>query len=298
MRTEAKGALAVLVAAAGYGTLPILLKLALAAGAGVWPLLAWRFLLGAAFVWIVVAATRQRLPSRGRVPALLGLGVLYAANAAAFLFGLQWVSAATAVLVFFPYPAVVVLLSRIFFGEPLTTRRLAALTAALAGCMLTAGAGLQGGQTRGILLILVAMVLLSVSILISAAILRELPELGSLAFVHTGIAVASTMVALSAGGLALGGGSRAIVIAVALGLVATALPVTLFLIGIKWIGPARAAIYSTVEPLLAVSLAAIVLGEHLGGLQVVGGLLVVVGVVWLSRERLPGPPAQDDVGPA
>ncbi len=153
--------------------------------------------------------------------------------------------------------------------------------------MLTAGAGLQGGQTRGVLLILVAMLLLSVSILVSAPILRELPELGSLAFVHSGIAVASTVVAVAAGGLALGGGSRAVVLAIALGIVATALPVTLFLIGIKWLGPARAAIYSTVEPLLAVSLAAIVLGERLGGLQIVGGLLVIGGVVWLSRERTP-----------
>jgi drug/metabolite transporter (DMT)-like permease len=285
MRTEVKGSLAVLVAAACYGTLPVLLKLALAAGAEVWPLLAWRFLLGAALVWLVVGTTGRRLPPRGSVPSLLGLGVLYAANAAAFLVGIQWVPAGTAVLVFFTYPAVVVLLSRVFLGEPLTSRRLIALTTALVGCMLTAGAGLQGGQARGILLILLAMAILSVAILISAPILRELPELGSLAFVHTGIAVASTMAALAAGGLALGGGPQAVVITIALGLVATALPVTLFLIGIKWIGPARAAIYSTVEPLLAVTLAAVVLGERLGGLQMLGGLLVIAGVLWLSRER-------------
>lgn len=285
MRTEAKGSLAVLVAAAGYGTLPILLKLALEAGAAIWPLIAWRFLIGASLVWLYVLVGRRALPSRGGWPALAGLGALYAGNATAFLVGLQWVPAATASLVFFTYPAVVVLLARFFFGEPLTARRLLTTGAAFAGCLLTAGAGLHGGRPVGIALILLAMAIVSVSILISQPILRDRPEAGSAAVVHTVIAAATTAVALSAGGLALGGGLRAAVLAALLGLLATALPVTLFLSGIKWIGPAKASLYSTLEPGVTVVLAALVLGERISFGQMLGGSLIVAAVASLALER-------------
>jgi drug/metabolite transporter (DMT)-like permease len=104
--------------------------------------------------------------------------------------------------------------------------------------------------------------------------------------VHTAIAVVSTLVALALGGLVLGGGTRAAVLVFLLGLVATALPVTLFLVGIKRIGPARAAIYSTLEPAITVGLAALVLGERISAGQLFGGLLIVAAVLGLALERL------------
>ena len=295
MRSERLGTIAILVASVGYATIPILLKLALEAGAAIWPLIAWRFLIGAAAVWLFMLVARRQLPSRRRVPALVLLGILYAGNATAFLVGLQWVPAATASLVFFTYPAVVVVLSRVFLGEPLTRRRVLAAALALFGCLLTAGAGLHGGESRGIALILVATALLSATILISQPVLRNQPAAGGAAVVHTAIAAVSVLVALGMGGLALGGGTRAAVLTLLLGLVATALPVTLFLVGIKRIGPARAAIYSTVEPMITVGLAALVLGERISLGQLLGGLLIVAAVLGLAfeglRARLPPGPA-------
>lgn len=286
MRSERLGTIAILVASVGYATIPILLKLALQAGAAIWPLIAWRFLIGAIAVWLFVLIGRRPLPSRRRLSALVVLGILYAGNAMAFLVGLQWVPAATASLVFFTYPAVVVVLSRVFLGEPLTRRRVSAAGLALAGCLLTAGAGLHGGEPRGIGLILVATALLSATILVSQPALRNQPAAGGAAVVHTAIAVVSTLVALALGGLVLGGGTRAAVLVFLLGLVATALPVTLFLVGVKRIGPAQAAIYSTLEPAITVGLAALVLGERISAGQLFGGLLIVAAVLGLALERL------------
>ena len=286
MRSERLGTAAILVASVGYATIPILLKLALEAGAAIWPLIAWRFLVGAAAVWLFVLVGRRQLPARPRVSVLVLVGLLYAGTAMAFLVGLQWVPAATASLVFFTYPVVVVVLSRVFLGEPLTRRRLLASGLALSGCLLTAGAGLHGGEPRGIALILVATALLSATILISQPALRNQPAAGGAAVVHTVIAAVSTLVALALGGLALGGGTRAAVLTVLLGLVATALPVTLFLVGIKRIGPTRTAIYSTLEPMITVSLAALILGERISLGQLFGGALIVAAVLGLALERL------------
>lgn len=284
-RADRRGTLAVLAAAACYATLPILVKLALAAGARIWPLVAWRFLIGSALVWLYIALGRRPLPPAAAAPALLGLGALYACNALAYLVGLQWVPAATASLLFYSYPAVVVLLAAVFLRERLGRRRLLALLLALSGCGLTAGAGIHGGQPRGIALILAGVALISAFILLSHAVLRRLPTLGATAVSLTATAAVAAAAATATGGFGLGGGSGTALLAVLLGLLATALPIPLFLAGIQAVGPGRAVILSTVEPVLTVVLAAALLGETIAAGQVAGGALIVAAVVWLRTER-------------
>lgn len=294
-RRDLEGTAAVLGAAACYATLPILVKLALAAGARIWPVVAWRFLIGAALLWIFVGAARRPLPARRRLPALAGLGLVYAGNATAFLVGLQYVPAATAILLFFTYPALVVLLAAVFLGERLTGRRLTAVALAVGGCALTAGAGLHGGSPAGILLILVSVGFVSSFILASRPVLRDLPALGATAVLLAATAGVTTAAALLTGGLAPGGDDSVPALLGLLGLVATALPVTLFLAGIQRVGAGRAAILSTVEPALTVVLAALVLGEPISTGQLVGGGLIVAGVAWLRSER-PLPEAGEPPG--
>ena len=85
MSRELKGTLALVAAAAGYGTLAVLVKLALAAGAAIWPLVAWRFVLGATLVWAYVLVGRRPLPPPRRLPGLALLGFLYCGDAIAYL---------------------------------------------------------------------------------------------------------------------------------------------------------------------------------------------------------------------
>lgn len=294
MRPELRGTLAVLASAACYSTLAILVKLGLAAGAHIIPLVAWRFLIGTVLVWAFVGVTRRRLPPRRSVPALLGLGAIYAGNALAALAGLIWVPAATAALLFYAYPAVVVLLAALFLAEPLTARRGTALALALAGCALTAGTGIHGGAPIGVFLILLGVALVSAFILLSHPVYRELPALGSTAFVLTSTAALTTGAALATGGLGLEGGATTAWVALLLGTVGTAIPIPLFLAGVKLVGPGKAAILSTIEPAITVLLAAAILGEALAPGQLLGGALILSAVLWLRAERpLPraeGPP--------
>ncbi len=77
---------------------------------------------------------------------------------------------------------------------------------------------------------------------------------------------------------------RPLILLGAIGLLSTAMPITLFLVGIQWIGPARAAIFSTVEPAFTLTLAALVLGDRLSALQWFGAAAIVAGVIWLRLE--------------
>ena len=122
---ERRGSLAILIAAASYGFLSVFVKLALDAGVDVLALAAWRFVLGAALVWVLLAVRRRPIPPLRSWPALAGLGLLYSVDSLAYVSALQWVPAATAVLVFYVYPVVVVLLAAAFLGERLTAMQLA-----------------------------------------------------------------------------------------------------------------------------------------------------------------------------
>ena len=96
---ERRGSIAILIAAASYGFLSVFVKLALEAGVDVLSLAAWRFVLGAALVWVLLALRRRPVPPLRSWPALAGLGLLYSIDSLAYVSALQWVPAATAVLV-------------------------------------------------------------------------------------------------------------------------------------------------------------------------------------------------------
>lgn len=285
MKPSTRGGLAVVAAAACFSTLPVLGKLALGAGAELWPMVAWRFAGGAALAWAFVLPADARLPDRKRSIALLALGVLYGGVGLAFLASLRWIPATTASLVFYTYPAVVLVLAALFLGERITAGRLGSLALAVSGCALTAGiGGLQGG-TEGVLLVLLSVVGLAVYITASRHLMEELPARGSAAVVLTGAASTVTIAALLRGGLALGGGADAALWTGAMAVVATALPLILFLFGIRRVDAGTASLLATVEPALTALMAAALLGERLTLLQYLGGALILAGVLRLRLER-------------
>jgi drug/metabolite transporter (DMT)-like permease len=64
--------------------------------------------------------------------------------------------------------------------------------------------------------------------------------------------------------------------------------VSLFFAGLHRVGPTRASIISTAEPLTAVLLAFAIFGESMTLLQLAGGALVLGGVWWVSTPGRAG----------
>ncbi len=66
---------------------------------------------------------------------------------------------------------------------------------------------------------------------------------------------------------------------VAVAAISTFIAIQTFYAGSRRIGAAQASLISTVEPVWTISLAAILLGERLGPIQLIGGALVIGGVI-------------------
>lgn len=291
MTKEVRGTLAVFGAALGYCFLPILAKLALAEGVRLIPMVTWRFVIASATIWLLMAVTRRAAPRRQAWPGLVGLGLLYAVNATAYLSALQWLSASFASLVFFTYPIVVIGLAALFLGERLTRQRMLATLLAVGGCALIVGFRGHEAAPAGLLLIVIAVAFVSLYILFGQQVMREAPAHGAAAVSLLATAVVMLFAAWVTGGLELGGGGRGALLVAAMGVLSTAFPVTLLLIGIRDIGPGQASVYATVEPFLTVLLAAVLLGERIAPLQYAGGFVLLSGVLWLRLQRPPHPPA-------
>ena len=285
MNNETRGALAILGSALGYGGLPVLGKIALDRGVGVVPLVAWRFAIAAVLLWGIVLVCRLPSPSRRKARAASILGVVYAGASLAFMVGLERIPAGLASLVFFTYPTVVVLISRFWGGEPLTVRRVVSLFVATGGCALIVGQGIATIELAGVLWVLVAVALVAAFVVASHEAMADTPPISSTAVLLTATAVLALAFGLFANGLSVPRDPTTLTVLVALGVTSTAIPVTLFLLGVQWIGPAKASIFATIEPLITVTLAAVFLSERLLPLQLVGGALILAGVVWLRLER-------------
>jgi len=70
----------------------------------------------------------------------------------------------------------------------------------------------------------------------------------------------------------------------AIALASTVVAILAFFAGLKRVGPAVASIVSTLEPVVTVALAWIVLGETLSPIQLLGGTRVLAAKITLARK--------------
>ena len=291
------------LSAAGCGTMAIFAKEAYAAGLTLPALLAGRFTLAAAILWgmLIVRRTPLRLPAR-RVLGLLAMGGIgYVGQSFAFFTALQTIPAATTGLLLYTYPALVTLLAWLLLRDHLTATRALAVAVSFAGCVLVLGAPAGTAlDPTGVAWGLTAAVVYSLYIIAGTRLTAGVPPLLASAWITTAAAAVYGAAGAAGGLLIPPADPSGWVWLVAIALVCTVLAIAGFVAGLARVGPARAAILSTFEPIVTVCLAALVLGEPLAWTQLLGGALILAAIGLLQIRR-PGSrlaPAPEPAVPA
>jgi len=278
----------VAVSAISFGTLGIFGKLASRHGIPLPELLGLRFGVAAVALW-GLALLRRDVSWLGvrRSLGLLAMGALYVLQATAYFTSLRTVPAAITSILLYVYPVLVTLLARVVVGEPLTRMRLVSLALACVGVLLVVGPAPTGHlDLGGVLLGLASAVVYSTYILTGGVLLRGVPALYASAVITTVGGACFLLFAAATSQLhGLDGDGWGIVAGMAI--VATLIAATLFLAGLARVGPTRASIVSTLEPATTALLAALVLGEELGALRLVGGAVVLAAAVLVSLSGAP-----------
>ena len=285
----------VLGSAAAFGTLSIFAKLAYSAGLSTEQLLAFRFVLAAIGMWVLSFAVGQnplRLRRRQAI-ALIGLGtVLYTAQALTYFIALRSLPASLCVLIVYIYPSLVVVAGRLFLRRNVSAWHGFALVSSFAGVALLVG-GAELRVNSGLAFALASPVLYTTFILVSERVMAAAPPVAASAVMMSGTAVALCVIAGVEGRLALPGTIDGWAVSAGIAVIPTMVAISLFLAGLPRIGAARAALLSTLEPVVTVSLAVTLLGDRFSLLQAVGGLLVLAAVIVVQTAHLwrPGPQA-------
>jgi drug/metabolite transporter (DMT)-like permease len=298
------GSLLCLTSAAAFGANGIFGKLAYDHGVTVGTLLATRFLVAAALFWAVALSARGSLRrlSRRDVWLCLALGAVgYSAQAGAYFAALRRVDASLLALIVYTYPVMVAVAAIAIGREPGTRRTAVVLCLAVGGLVLVlAGPATGHLDPLGTALGVTAAVVYSAYILISERIAVRIEPLALSTLVCTGAAVTLTVAGLAAsdvnpGQVETAGWGWLLAIAV----VSTVGAISMFFAGLRRVGPTAAAILSTVEPVVTIGLAVPVFGESLTGVQLAGGVLVLLAVLAVrTPSRTPAPEAPPAGAPA
>ena len=280
-----------MLSAAAFGLFAVLIRVAGDEGADAVSVMATRFVIAAPILWGIAAVVARRageslLPGRRVAVGGFALGFVgYSTQAALFQGSVNTTGAALADLMLYAYPAMVLLLAWAMGREGPTPMRFAALGVATVGTILVLLGG--GGSTFdgvGIALGLGAALTYTIYILGCDAVVRGLSPFTLAALVSTGAACAfagAGFVGIG-GGLDLGFTTTAWWAVIGVAIVGTVVAVGAFLISLGLIGPSRSSILSTLEPVVTVVLAYLLLDERLGPVQLVGGALVLAACVLLQ----------------
>lgn len=298
---QARGAGLIILAAFGFGTLGPLARYAEDADVTSLALVTWRAGVGATLMvgfLLLRSATGHRparrwrdLPPRDRTFVLGGAVSNAVLNLAVFIAFVR-IGIALSLLIFYIYPALVALVSATWFGERLDRLRWAALGISLTGAVLVvAGGGALGSlDLLGIGLAFVGALAQTFYALAARHGFSAIPGPQAAAVTMGGAACIYLVVATVTGQLVAVahplGESAALWPVLVAGIFGAAVPTVGFIAGIRLLGAPRATILSTLEPVVGVSLAALLFNELPAALQIVGGVLIVAaGVLLQLRPR-------------
>ncbi len=281
-----------LLSAACFGVMPVLTKIVYADGAQPVGVLAVRFTLAALILLALARLRGDALPRGRRLTALAALGGIgYAGQGLCFFFALERISAGLTSLLLYFYPALVVLLGALLLRERPRPVAVACVVVAMAGTVLTLGP-VQGGQVAGVAFGLAAALVYALYILASSRVRGVEPVAMAATAIAAGAVSFNLLAALTRPRLP--DEASAWLALVGIALVGTVLAVTAFFAALALLGPSDTAVVSTVEPVVSIAVAGLVLGERLSPLQAAGGAVVLLAVTVLARLRpVPDPAPQE-----
>ena len=245
-----------------------------------------RGLLGAPFLLLVMLAQKKRLSGAGirrNLPLLCVLGVLLGANWILLFESYRFTTVATATLCYYTAPIFIVAAS---------VRKLLCVFTALAGMVFVSGVAEKGipslTEIRGVLLALGAAVLYAAIVMLN----KQLKDIS--AFDRTIMQLAISALVLLPYNL-LGGSFQGIALSpfsalmlLVVGVVHTGFAYYLYFGSMEDLKSQTLAILSYIDPVVAVLLSALILGEELGLFGLIGAVLILGAAIVseLPEKRL------------
>ena len=297
------------ISGVAYGTGPLFAKSVYGAGLDWIALLAWRFFFAmlVSWLWLLVqprARAELRLLDRRTTGRLLFTGATFILTASVYYAAIERIPTSLEALLMYAYPAVVAVLS-MRLGYPFRGKLAwGSLAVVLVGAVLTIGGIEAGVDQLGVAIGALSPLAYAIYIILAAWMAGERPgqtadmrSKGKGAEVSPPVAGAVMMTGTWLTMFVIAAAAREPLVPTevpmaawpglfGIGLFAAAIAIQAFYASVARIGAAQASLIATVEPLVVIALGVTFLGEMLTRLQVLGALLVLIGVL-LAQTATP-----------
>lgn len=278
MKENGKARLMLIVSMAVFGTIGLFVKnISVSSG----ELALYRAVMAVVFILIYLTVTRQKIDFRaiGReAPLLLLSGAAMGINWILLFEAYRWTSVSIATLSYYFAPVIVMIACPILFRERLTAKQLLCFVLSTAGLVLIVGVtGFNGDSHHltGILFGLGAAVFYAAVVLLNKGIKGVAGIHRTLLQLVAAIAVLIPYV-LCTGGMNLTGlNSKGVLCLLVVGVLHTGVAYCMYFSALRSLPGQEAAILSYIDPLVAVLVSVLLLGEPMTLPQAVGGMVLL-----------------------
>jgi drug/metabolite transporter (DMT)-like permease len=293
-RQKIIGAILAFVAAVGFSAKAVMVKLAYVESVDAITLLALRMAFSLPF-FLIVAAMENRnkrneaLTGKDKL-AVVGLGFVgyYLASYLDFM-GLQYISAGLERLILFLYPTMVVLISALFFKQRVGRTIVLALLISYAGISLVYMHDmnvLQHDALTGSVLIFGSALAYAVYLVGAGHTIAKIGAIRFTAYVLTVACVACLLqFAVTHTVADLNLSPRVYGLGVAMAVFSTVLPTFMLAAAMRRIGSMHTSMIGSAGPVSTILLAYVFLDEQLSLIQIIGSILVLIGVLMISLKK-------------
>ncbi len=269
-----------------FGFLPIFAKLAYNNGGNTSTVLSIRFTVAALIMWTISFVLKiDYKVGKTKIIHLILLGSIgYNSTTAAYFYALNFISTPLVALVFYTNPIIVSVLSYFIIKEKVTKGKMTALTLSSMGLIMIVGFSIGNVNIVGIAYAALAAFTYSIYVIVGSRIIRGINPIIVTTYVTTGCSLMANLTGMISGGL-IRIPYTAWLYSIMTAVFATVVAIITFYEGMKRIGPSQTAIISTIEPVVSTIMAAVIFNDILSFPQIVGGILIIVGIVVLQRPE-------------
>ena len=275
----------ILVAAFAYALNSNLAAVSYAHGADPLSVLMARSIVGALGLYLVLKITKVplKLPRR-ELLAAAGLGVFVALGSILILSAFQFIPVALAILIFFLFPLLTAVGAWACYREPLSPVVIAMLITALIGLALALDIGGGALAPKGVMLAAASAFVVALLMLLNGKLVRGRDSrpytlimliVTALLFVAASLISGRFLLPNSPVGLAAYFGVAA----------AHSIAIIVMFIAVSMIGAVQASLFMNFEPVVTIILGALILGQILTPLQLLGAAIVIASVIIAGRQK-------------
>lgn len=288
MHQNQKGIILVIACGIFYGLLGYFGKTIISHGFSSYNMLFWRFFIAACFAFIFALPSlleknflKKNLQDIQKITIF---SAVFHTTAACLLFAsIARMSASLAIVLFFSYPIIVMILNFLIYKTRIGWLEIAILAIMIGGVFLIADVGNFNISFSGIIFGISAAFFYG-SYVFSLQKTAAKPII-SVFFITSSCAVFLAIISLIDGSFKIPENFDQIINIIAIGTICAAIPMLLFIKSLKYISAQKAAIVAVSEPISALIFGYVLLGENINYVQLIGVIFVIIAATMASVKK-------------